>query len=234
MSPTPPLFELGPKNLLRRGAIERVAVAAGRAGAEHDVTVLMTVPTALVAPVADLRCGVRVLAQGMHLDRPGPSMIRVTAESLVDAGAWGVMLNHDADPLTDEQLQAAIARAGEVGLATVVCAGTEDDAVRFAGWGPEVVLYEPPSLIGTDASAPRDWIADATEAVHRVGQVLVMHAGGISSADVARSVMASGADGTGSTSGVLAAAAPEAAAHDFIAATRHGWAEAHRLAPAQT
>jgi triosephosphate isomerase len=234
VTPTPPLFEIGPKNLLRRDAIERVAVAAGRAGVDHDVNVLLTVPTALVAPVADLRSDVRVLAQGMDPDRPGPSMNRVTAESLVDAGAWGVMLNHDANPLTDEQLQEAIARAAEVGLATVVCAATEDDAVRFAGWGSDVVLYEPPALIGTDATASRDWVAGSTEAVHRAAsEVLLMHAGGISTPTVARSVMASGADGTGSTSGVLLALDPGAAARDFIAATRHGWDEAHRLAPAR-
>lgn len=231
---TAPLFEIGPKNLLRRDAIERVAVAAGHAGAEHGVTILLTVPTALVAPVHDLGSGVRVLAQGMDLERPGPSMNRVTAESLVDAGAWGVMLNHDTDPLDALQLQAAIGRALEVGLATVVCAATEDEAVLAARWGADVVLLEPPALIGTDASAPRPWILGSTKAVHRAGQrVLAMHAGGVATPEVARSVMAARADGTGSTSGVLSATDSEVAVRDFIWATRRGWDEAHRLAPSE-
>ncbi len=54
-----------------------------------------------------------------------------------------------------------------------------------------------------------------------------MHAGGVSSPSVARSIMALGADGTGSTSGVLSAAAGPDAVRAFIAATRDGWNAAH-------
>ena len=96
---TAPFFEIGPKNLLRRSEIEAVATAAGLAGERHGVTMLLTVPTALVAPIHDLGTGVRVFAQGMDVEGLGPSMNRVTAEALADAGADGVMLNHDSNPL---------------------------------------------------------------------------------------------------------------------------------------
>jgi triosephosphate isomerase (TIM) len=226
---TAPVFEIGPKNLLRRSEIEAVATAAGRAGEQHGVTVLVTVPTALVAPIHDLGTGVRVLAQGMHVEGLGPSMNRVTAEALVDAGADGVMLNHDADPLDDQTLARTLARAGELGLKTVVCAATQEDAVRFAELSPTIVLLEPPKLIGTGGTGPRDWVGPSTEAVHRAGDgVLAMHAGGVSSPEVAEALMAAGADGTGSTSGVLNAADPGSAVHSFIAATRSGWDRAHR------
>lgn len=223
-----PFFEIGPKNLLRRSEIEAVAVAAGRAGADHGVTVLLTVPTALVFPVHCLGSGVLVLGQGMDTEGLGASMNRVTAESLVDAGAWGVMLNHDADPLDGDQLELAMQRARDVDLATVVCAGTEPEAVRFAGLGPAVVLFEPPDLIGIASTGTRKWIAASTEAIHLAGgdDVMAMHAGGISTPEIARAVMAAGADGTGSTSGVLSAVDPAEAAHRFIAATRAGWDEA--------
>ncbi len=232
-----PCFEIGPKNLLRRSQIEPLAVAAGRAGAEHGVTVLLTVPTALVAPVHDLDAGVRVLAQGMDVVGLGPSMNRVTAEALADAGAWGVMLNHDADPLDDDLLESALERAAEVGLATVVCAGSTADAVRFAVLGPTAVLLEPPDLIGTAASDVRPWVPVSTAAIRRTGaHVLALHAGGISTPEVARSVMACGADGTGSTSGVLSARDPQRAARAFIAATRAGWDDARRrgIAPVES
>ena len=55
-----------------------------------------------------------------------------------------------------------------------------------------------------------------------------MHAGGVSSPEVAEALMAAGADGTGSTSGVLNATDPGSAVHTFIAATRSGWDRAHR------
>jgi triosephosphate isomerase len=227
MSIEAPFFEIGPKNHLRRHEIESLAIASGAAGAEHGVHVLLTVPTVLVAPTHDLHAGVLVLAQGMDVERPGPSMNRVTAESLVDAGAWGVMLDHDADPLEPDQLDAAISRASEVGLATVVCAATREAAVGAAHLGADVVLFEPPELIGTRTPSARDWIPASTEDIHRARHgVLAMHAGGIATPDIAYAVMAAGADGTGSTSGVLDASRPDRAAHDFIASTRAGWDQA--------
>ncbi|PRY18554.1 triose-phosphate isomerase [Kineococcus rhizosphaerae] len=220
---TAPFFEIGPKNLLRLPALEALAVAAGRAGAEHGVEVLLTVPTAFVAPVQRLGAGVVVLAQGMDTDRPGPSVNRVTAEALVDAGAAGVLLDHEADRLDPADLQRCLERAREVGLATVVCAGTTEAALDVAR-GCDVVLYEPPDLIGTAADGPRDWIGGSTAALRRANPgVLVMHAGGVASPRTARAVLAAGADGTGSTSGVLTAPDPAGAARAFIAATRSGW-----------
>ena len=97
---TGPFFEIGPKNFLRRAQLEALVREAGLAGSDYGVTVLVTVPTALIAPVADLHAGVLVFAQGMAANVPGPSMSTVIAESLIDAGADGVMLNHDSNPLT--------------------------------------------------------------------------------------------------------------------------------------
>jgi triosephosphate isomerase len=221
---TAPFFEIGPKNLLRRTELEELARAAGAAAIESGVTVVLTVPTALISPIADLGSGILVFAQGMDVDSPGTSVGRVTAESLVDAGADGVMLNHDSNPLDDETLARTVSRAHSVGLQTIVVAGTTEDAVRFAALGPSAVLFEPPELIGTAGDAPRHWIIAANDAVRRAHPaVLMMHAGGVSSPDIARLIMATGADGTGSTSGVLTAEDPGAAARLFIAADRAGW-----------
>ncbi|KNY07665.1 triose-phosphate isomerase [Microbacterium sp. GCS4] len=221
---TAPFFEIGPKNLLRRRELERLAVAAGGAGREHGIAVVLTVPTAMVAPIAALDSGVLVFAQGMDAEPLGPSMNRVTAEALEDAGAVGVMLNHDADPLDDAALTVALQRAGEVGLATIVCAATDTDARRFAGLRPSAVLFEPPSLIGAQGTGDRDWIAPSTRAIHEAAPgVLAMHAGGVSTPEIALRIMAAGADATGSTSGILSSADPAAAAAEFISAARAGW-----------
>ncbi|MCU1422562.1 MAG: tpiA 1 [Microbacteriaceae bacterium] len=218
----PPFFEIGPKNLLRRAQSESLARAAGRAGSDFGVAVILTVPTAFVAPISELAAGVHVFAQGLDPQPLGDTMNRVTAEALVDAGAAGVMLNHDSDPLDESQLVTAVGRAHSVGLATIVCAATVEDAVRFAALGPTVVLLEPPALIGTAGTERRDWIPASTSAIRAAGS-LAMHAGGVSSPAVAEQIMAEGADGTGSTSGVIAAPQPGEAARAFIAATRAGW-----------
>lgn len=224
-----PFFEIGPKNLLRRAELERLVGAAGEAGAEFGVTVVVTVPTALIAPIVQLRSGVRVFAQGMTADRPGPSMGTVIAESLVEAGADGVMLNHDSNPLDDESLARAVGRAHETGLGTILVTASVHDSVTFAGLEPSAILYEPPELIGTTSDTPRHWIAGANLAVRRAHpRVLMMHAGGVGTPGIAREIMAAGADGTGSTSGVLFAGNPLQAARQFIAAARTGWDDFHR------
>ncbi|SDT12784.1 triose-phosphate isomerase [Microlunatus soli] len=226
---TAPFFEIGPKNLLRRHEIEPIAAAAGRAGAELGVAVVLTVPTALVAPLDGLRTGVSVFAQGMDVARLGDSMFRVTAESLADAGAAGVMLNHDSNPLRPEEITSSLARCAELGLQTIVCAGTEQAAIEIAALEPTAVLFEPASLIGSSGVHARDWIPAATAAIRGAGAgVLAMHAGGVATPEIAEMIMVAGADGTGSTSGVLTATDPSIAARRFIAATRTGWEQARR------
>ena len=95
------------------------------------------------------------------------------------------------------------------GLLTILCATPSARRVDLAALGPTAILLEPPALIGAAATGERDWIVPANDAVRRVDpSVLMMHAGGVSSPSMAEAIMASGADGTGSTSGVLDADDP--------------------------
>lgn len=219
-----PFFEIGPKNLLRLPDIVSLGTAAARAGREHGVSVILTVPTALVAQVRAAVPDVYVFAQTMDAEEPGPSVGRTTAESLVDAGADGVMLNHVSHPLDPELLTRTMERAGRAGLRTMVCAETDGQAVEVALRGPTIVLYEPPALIGGSGSGERPWIRPATQQVTQAAPgVLVMHAGGVAGPRDAYDIMRDGAHGTGSTSGILQAQSPRRAAQLFIEATREGY-----------
>ncbi len=219
-----PFFEVGTKNLLRLPEILDVAVAAQRAGERYDVAVIMTVPTALVARVRAEVPAVAVFAQGMDVDEPGSTVGRVTAESLVDAGAHGVMLNHAGLPLEPEQLRRSIVRARENGLMTMVCAGHEREVLELLPLRPTIILFEPPELIGHRGGTDRPWIEPANQAVGRIApNVLMMHAGGVGTPDDAYRIMRSGADGTGSTSGVLQDQSPSHAVAQFIDAVRRGF-----------
>ena len=222
-----PFFEIGPKNLLRRSDLERLAWAAGEAGQEHSVRVVLTVPTALISVIAGLDTGVLVFGQGMDPDDMGPSVGRITAEALHDAGATGVMLNHDSHRMSPDELARTVERARDSGLQTIVCAGGESEAAAVAELGLTAVLLEPPELIGTDGSVDRAWIRPFNLSLRRAHpRVLLMHAGGVSSPDIARAIMRAGADGTGSTNGVLGTGDYAASARAFVQATRAGWEEA--------
>lgn len=219
-----PFFEIGTKNLLRLPDTIEVASAAAQAGRDHGVSVIMTVPAPIIAAVQHAVPDVFVFAQTMDEDEPGPSVGRLVAESLVDAGARGVMLNHDSHPLDDSTLRRAVRRAQDSGLMTMVCAGSDAQALEFAAMDPTIVLYEPPELIGGAGGGDRPWIRPINDRARKLApRVLMMHAGGVATPDDAYRIMRSGAQGTGSTSGVLRADRPGDAATQFIAQVRRGF-----------
>ncbi len=224
---TAPFFEVGPKNLLRLPEIIELAHAAAAAGSAHDVSIIFTVPAPLIAPVRAAEPGVFVFAQAMDAGDMGPSVGRVIAESLVDADAHGVMLNHDDNPLEAAELHRAVSRANENRLLTMVCAGTDAEVMDILSLAPAIVLYEPPALIGGAGEADRPWIGAIDARVRTVApEVLMMHAGGVSGPDDAYRIMRAGSAGTGSTSGVLRDASPSDAVARFIEATRRGFDDA--------
>ena len=77
-----------------------------------------------------------VFAQEMEADRPGSSVGCTIPEALVDAGAHGIMLNHDSNPVPPGALPAMISRAQENGLLTMACA-VIGEAARVA---PNVLM----------------------------------------------------------------------------------------------
>ncbi|MFV0253225.1 MAG: triose-phosphate isomerase [Beutenbergiaceae bacterium] len=225
---TAPFFELGPKNLLRLPELLVLARAAQEAGARTGVSVVLSVPAPLIAPAKAAAPGILVFAQAMDSDEPGTTVGTVIAESLADAGADGVLLNHDSNPLAPAAIPRAIDRAHGNGLLTMVCAGDQEQVLTIARLRPTTILFEPPELIGGTGGDSRPWIADIDAQVRRIDpSVLMMHAGGVAAPRDAYQIMRAGAAGTGSTSGVLGADSPARALTQFIEATRDGYAD-HR------
>ncbi len=155
----------------------------------------------------------------------------VLPEALKAAGAVGVMLNHSERRMSLADLAAAIRRADEVGLVTMACSDSPAEAVAVANLGPNIVLAEPPSLIGGDrsvASEMRPFVEQTIAGVARVNpDIIVMCSAGIRTpADVAAMVEL-GVGATGSTSGILAAADPVATMWAMLRAMQDAWRRRH-------
>ena len=223
-----PFFEIGPKSYLYGDDILELALAADAASRKYDVDVIFTCPVVDIRRVAEATKRLHVFAPHMDPIYPGRGLADTLPESLVAAGAEGVMLNHVEKPLSFEVLAETIKRADEVGLTTIVCADSMADASRIAGLHPDIIVAEPSELIGTGVSVGPEYVAAATDSVKNVdANILVLTAAGIAGGEDVYNTIMAGADATGSSSGVAKAADRPAMVDEMISACRRAWNERH-------
>ena len=95
-----PFFEIGPKSYLYGDDVIALAKAADAASEKYQVDIIFTTPIVEIARVKALTKHIHVFAPHMDSLRPGRGLADVLPESLVAAGAEGVMLNHVENHLT--------------------------------------------------------------------------------------------------------------------------------------
>ena len=221
-----PFFEIGPKSYLYGQDVIDLAIAADKASEKYGVDIIFTTPIVEIARVKAATKHIHVFAPHMDPIVPGRGLADVLPESLVAAGAEGVMLNHVEKPLTLATLKATIKRAEEVGLTTIVCADSIVEAGMIAKLNPDIIVAEPSELIGTGLTSGPEYVAAATNAVKDVDpDILVLTAAGIANGEDVYNTIIAGADATGSSSGVAKAADRAAMVDEMIAAVRKAWDE---------
>ena len=221
-----PFFEIGPKSYLYGQDVIDLAIAADKASEKYDVDIIFTTPIVEIARVKAATKRLHVFAPHMDPIVPGRGLADILPESLVAAGAEGVMLNHVEKPVTFDTLAATIKRAEEVGLTTIVCADSMADASKIATLHPDIIVAEPSELIGTGVSVGPEYVEAATKCVKDVdANILVLTAAGISNGQDVYNTIIAGADATGSSSGVAKAADRAAMVDEMIAAVRKAWDE---------
>lgn len=204
-----PFLFVNPKSYLYGRESLELARAADRISEQYGLTIFYTCPYADLRLIAGETRHIVVTAQNMDALSPGRGMGAVLPESLAEAGARAVVLNHAECPKTLAQLTACVRRAHALGLLSIVCADSAEEAGAAAVLGADVVLAEPTRLIGTGTAAGVDYIQESVRAVRRAApHVKVMIASGITVPMDAYRVVFSGADGTGSTSGIVKAPDP--------------------------
>ncbi len=224
-----PFFEIGPKSYLYGQDVIDLAIAADAASEKYDVDIIFTTPVVEIARVKAATKRLHVFAPHMDPIYPGRGLADILPESLVAAGAEGVMLNHVEKPVTFEVLGETIKRAEEVGLTTIVCADSMADASKIATLNPDIIVAEPSELIGTGVSVGPEYVKAATDAVKNVNKdILVLTAAGIANGEDVYNTIIAGADATGSSSGVAKAADRAAMVDEMIAAVRKAWDERHK------
>jgi triosephosphate isomerase len=184
-------------------------MAADRVAADTGLEIYFTCPYADIRMISEKTEHIVVCAQSMDPLTPGRGMGHILPESLYEAGARAVFLNHAENPKTVAQLAACIRRAKELGMTAIVCADSVAEARAVACLDPDIVLAEPTDLIGTGKVADDSYTTETVKALNAINpDVLVMIASGVSTAQDCYNVIKLGADGTGATSGILNAPSP--------------------------
>ena len=223
-----PYFEIGPKCFMWGERMLKLAKAVDKIAEKYDLDVIITPQYADIRLLAENTERVHIYAQHMDALTPGRGLGSVLPESVKEAGAVGVMLNHAEKKLTLEEIKATIARADEVGLATIVCADSVEEIRQIAELAPNLIVAEPTELIGTGVASDMGYVRDTIEAVRKINpDIMVLQGAGISGPDDVATVIRAGAQATGCTSGVMKAADPEAAAEEMLWALRKTWDEVH-------
>jgi triosephosphate isomerase len=220
----PPFFEIGPKSYLYGDDVLTLALAADAASKKYDVDIIFTTPIVELRRVAAATERLFVFAPHMDPILPGRGLADTLPESLVAAGAKGVMLNHCEKPLSLCALAQTIRRADEVGLATIVCTDTAIESAAVAKLKPNIIVAEPTGLIGTGQTSDMEYVSSAIRSVKDVDpDIYVLQGAGISNGEDVYRVIYAGAEATGSSSGVVRAKNRAEIVDEMIGAVRRAW-----------
>jgi len=203
-------------------AIE-LAVKLEKVGEETGVKVGVAPQFCDIEQVA-ANVGMPVFAQHIDPIPPGAFTGHVLAESLSAAGASGTLINHSERNLKLPEIEKSVEHAREVGLTTVVCAGTARLGAAVALLEPDMVAIEPPELIGSGRAVSKERPEIIIESVRRIrtvnGQVKILCGAGITSGDDVYAALKLGTQGVLVASGIVKAPTPEAVLRDFCEAVQ--------------
>ena len=124
-------------------------------------------------------------------------------KAVKDAGAAGTLINHSEKRLDDEDIEAAVDKANEKGLTTVVCAQTPEECAKFSEFEPDYIAFEPPELIGGDTSVSKAEPGLIKEAVEESGKIDTLTGAGIKTREDVEKSIELGCKGVLIASGVV-------------------------------
>lgn len=221
-----PFFEYGPKCYMYGETLLDMAKGLDKLAEKYGVDVVLDIPDTEIYNVARHVKRVHVYSQHMDSIPVGRGMGRTLPEALKAAGAVGVMLNHAEHKLTLEEIEKAIKRADEVGLATMVCADSIEEVKAVAKLHPNILVAEPSELIGTGKPADKAYVDEVIKVIREIDpEIKPFPSAGISKGEDCYNIIKAGASASGCSSAIAKASEPLKLAEEMIAAVRKAYDE---------
>ena len=223
-----PFFEYGPKCYMYGETLLKTAKGLEKLAIKYNVDVVLDIPDTEIYNIAHNVDTARVHVYSQHMDSlaVGRGMGRTLPEALKAAGAVGVMLNHAEHKLTIDEIECAIKRADEVGLATMVCADSIEEVKAVARLAPNILVAEPTELIGTGKPADKAYVDEVIRVIREINpEIKPFPSAGISKGEDCYNIIKAGSSASGCSSAIAKAAEPLKLAEEMIAAVRKAYDE---------
>lgn len=153
-----------------------------------------------------------VFAQHIDPIKPGSSTGHILPESVKEAGVVGTLINHSERRLRLADIDAAITRAREVGLTSLVCANNSAVSASVTVLKPDMIAVEPPELIGTGipvSKAKPEVVSGTVKLVKQINpDVTVLCGAGITTGEDVAAALRLGTEGVLVASGIVKAQNP--------------------------
>jgi triosephosphate isomerase len=220
---SPPIVLVNFKCYLEATGARAVTLArhAELASGKFGVTVAVAPQTADLRLVAE-KTKAKMFAQHVDPIGPGAHTGHVLAESVVEAGACGVLINHSERRLEVGAIEQVISRARDLGITSVACANTAAVAVALAALDPDMIAIEPPELIGSGVAVSKakpEIVTDTASRIREINsKVVILCGAGITSGEDVRAALKLGTQGVLVASGVVKAKNQSAAIEELAQA----------------
>ena len=149
-----------------------------------------------------------------HIDPAGPGGFtgHILPEAVKEAGAVGTLVNHSERRLKLADIEAARARARQLGLVSVVCTNNANVSASAAALKPDFIAIEPPELIGTGipvSKAKPEIVTGTVQLVKEIApDVIVLCGAGITQGEDVAAALKLGTEGVLVASGIVKAKDP--------------------------
>jgi len=189
----------------------KLAKTCEKVSLETDVCVGVAPQFVDIAPIADM---VRVPVFAQHIDpvSAGSFTGHILPESVKEAGAVGTLINHSERRLKLADIDAAITRARENSLLSVVCSNNAVVSAAASVLKPDMIAVEPPELIGTGipvSKAKPEVVSGTVSLVKKVNRdVIVLCGAGITKGEDMAAALRLGTKGVLVASGIVKAKDP--------------------------
>lgn len=155
----------------------KLAKLCEKTAKKKKIRISIAVQTADIGTISK-KVSIPILAQHTDGIKNGAFTGSTLPDSLSENGAAGSLLNHSERPISLKEIEESIKRLRSLGLISIVCAKTTQEAKKISTFEPDIIAIEPPELIGGKISVTEAKPEIVTRTTHSI-QVPILCGAGI-------------------------------------------------------